>query len=358
MTNFDFAGLILNDRLYAKEDLLIFARNKLNTNIPEWEAKIFGFIVEFLDDKDFIEQLSSGTTGPPKIIKLPKKAMVESARLSAEVLGLKFGEKALLCLSIDYIAGKMMVVRAMVAGLNLFWEEPSSMPSLAKHGKIHFCAMVPLQVYNSFSNYEFFRNIEILILGGAEVRSEIRAMFRDVKNMTYETYGMTETCSHIALRRISGELPDKYFSTLPGITVETDSRGCLVAHVPYLDRPVVTNDLAEVIDPMHFIWIGRLDNIINTGGIKVKPEELETAISKVIDYDCAITGIPHPKLGQAIAIVVESVKPIDEKDLQVLLKEALPSHQLPKKIFRVDKLPRTSSYKIDRAALQALISEK
>lgn len=351
---YDFPGLILNDKLFSIEDLKEYALDMKEREIPAWEKDIFKFILDFLDDKDYIVQESSGTTGTPKTFRLSKYAMIESARLTVNFLGLKFAQKALLCLSVGYIAGKMMVVRALVAGLNLFWEEPSSMPSLARYGKVQFCSMVPLQVFNSFSNYEFFKNIEILLVGGAEIRTELKAMFRDFPNMTYETYGMAETCSHIALRKISGENPDKYFKTLPGITLDLDNRNCLIVNAPFLEGPVVTNDVVELIDKEHFVWKARYDNLINTGGIKIKPEELEAEISKVLEVDFSIIGLPDKKLGQKIVLVVESDTPINEKDLFGILTETLEPHQVPKEILYVKELPRNAAYKVERTRLQEM----
>ena len=353
---FDFSGIILSDKLYSLEDIVPHCRKKLkNKKLPEWEAKIYQFIFDFLDDKDYIVQYSSGTTGTPKRIELPKEAMIKSAESTIEKLNLKWTNKALLCLPVDYIAGKMMIVRSFVAGLNLFWEEPSSMPSLSKYGQMDFCAMVPLQVYNSFSNYEFFKNIRNLIIGGSELRSEIMAMFRDVPNNTYETYGMAETCSHIALRKISGEKPDRYFEVLPNISIRTDERDCLVIQAPYFEKDIVTNDVVELVDDKHFIWKGRIDNLINTGGIKIKPEELEAGIETIIDEDCAVIGVEDSKLGQKIVLVIESPKELDTKSILKNLKEHLEPHQVPKEIVYLEELPRTTSFKLDRSKLEQLL---
>jgi O-succinylbenzoic acid--CoA ligase len=352
----DYSGIILQDRVYSLEDLEGHCKAVLKRKIPEWEKGIFRFILNFIDDKEYIEQNSSGTTGASKTYKLSKKAMIESAKLTADVLNLKFGQKALLCLPIDYIAGKMMVVRAFIAGLNLFWEEPSSMPSLEKYGHISFCAMVPYQVYNSFSKYEFFKNIDNLIIGGAEIRSELFTMFRDVNNKTYETYGMTETCSHIALRQISGSNIEKYFTTLPGIKVESDERNCLIINAPYLDGPIKTNDIVEVISENQFTWKGRFDNLINSGGIKVNPEELEAVISQVIDMDFAIVGLSDEDLGHKIVMVIESEKELEKSDILDLMKDVLPKSQIPRDLFFVNKLPRNKAFKVDRMKVVELIS--
>jgi O-succinylbenzoic acid--CoA ligase len=183
-------------------------------------------------------------------------------------------------------------------------------------------------------------------------------MFRDVSNNTYETYGMAETCSHIALRKISGETPDKYFQTLPGIQIEVDDRGCIVIMAPYLSDRVITNDIIELIDSTHFIWKGRFDNLINSGGIKIKPEELEASISKLLDLECAVLGVPDDKLGQKVVMVAESKDPINQQDILTVLKENLPAYHVPGKVYVLDEFPRNDSFKVDRKKLLELINNK
>lgn len=355
---FNFSSLKLQDQRFSLEELLIHCEIKLlKTQLPEWESKIYQFIINFLDKKDYIEQLSSGTTGLPKKIKLKKTALVESADNTVNKLNLKWNDKALLCLPVDYIAGKMMIVRSFTAGLNLFLEEPSSKPNLSNYGKIDFCAMVPLQVYNSITNNSSFNNIRNMIVGGAEIRSDLLALFRDLTNNIYETFGMTETCSHIALRKISGENPDKYFEILPGVTISINKQSCLVIKTSYLESEIITNDIVGLIDSKHFIWKGRIDNLINSGGIKIIPEELENFISKIIKFECAVLGIKDEKLGQKIVLIVESEKEVDQEKLLLNLKDHLQSYQVPRIIVVVDKLPRKTSFKIDRSKLESLLPD-
>ena len=355
---FNFSSIKLKNQRFSLEDLPVYCENKLlKTQLPEWEEKIYQFLIDFLDEKDYIEQLSSGTTGTPKKIKLTKMALVESANNTINKLDLEWNAKALLCLPVDYIAGKMMIVRSFAAGLNLFWEEPSSMPDLANYGQIDFCAMVPIQVYNSITNNDALNNIRNLIIGGAEMRSDLLALFSNLTNNIYETFGMAETCSHIALRKISGKNPDKYFEILPGVTISIDKRCCLVINTSYLDSEIITNDAVELIDNKHFIWKGRIDNLINTGGIKVRPEELEATIAKIIDLECAVVGVKDEKLGQKIVLIAESEKEVDKDELLLFMKENLQTYQVPRKIVVVDKLPRTNSFKIDRSKLEGLISD-
>lgn len=355
---FEFPGIILDDKLYSIEDIVEYGKKKVKENIPEWEANIYKFIIEFLDGRDYIMQSSSGTTGARKEYKLSKQALIESAKRTSKILGLGFGKKALLCLPVEYIAGKMMIVRAFVAGLNLCWEEPSSMPSIAKHGKLNFCAMVPLQVYNSFSNYEFVKNIENLIIGGSELRPEVVAMFRGIENNTFETYGMAETCSHVALRKISGANPDEYFIAVPGVEFSVDKRSCLIIKAEYLPETIHTNDVVELIDSKRFLWQGRFDNLINSGGVKVKPEEIEADIAKVLDIDFAVVGLPDKELGQLIALVAESEVKLSNDEILDSLKEVLAKHHLPKKVITIPQLPRNKAYKIDRRKLSSMLENK
>lgn len=354
--NFDFPGIILNDILFPMEDIEEYCNDIIKTGIDEWERNIYKFLLDFIDDKDYVEQESSGTTGNPTLFKLPKTALIESAKRTVSVFDLKFGQKALLCLPIEYIAGKMMVVRSFVAGLNLFWEAPSSMPSLGKYGKLDFCAMVPLQVFNSFSNYEFVKNIENLIIGGSELRPEIIARFREIDNNTYETYGMAETCSHVAIRKISGTNPDEYYKAIPGVKFDTDERSCLVIEADYLSEIIKTNDVVELVNDTQFIWKGRYDNLINTGGIKVKPEELEAEIAQVIDIDFAIVGIADEELGQVIVFVAESEKDINQPEIMNAIKDIVPKHHLPRKFYTMKELPRNNAFKVDRKKLAKMIS--
>uniref|UniRef100_UPI0032173469 AMP-binding protein n=1 Tax=uncultured Draconibacterium sp. TaxID=1573823 RepID=UPI0032173469 len=353
--NREFSGVTLNGTFFTSEDLLLYAEKMIKSGrLPKWEDKIYRFILSFLDDQDFIEQQSSGTTGTPKKFQLSKQAMIESARNTINALGLKSKEAALLCLPIDYIAGKMMVVRALVGDFCLYWEEPSSTPLLDKYDSIGFCAMVPLQVYNSIENPASFKKIENLIIGGSELRSDVKEILKDLPNAIYETYGMAETCSHIALRKISGGSRDKYFKTLPGISVSVDHRSCLIISASYMNDPVVTNDVVELVDENNFIWKGRFDNLINSGGIKINQEELEALISEIITKEFAVIGVPDTKFGQRVVLFVETSEEINRDELFSILKEKLPAHHVPREIVTVSKLPRNKSFKIDRTKLKEL----
>jgi O-succinylbenzoic acid--CoA ligase len=323
-------------------------------SVPQWEKNVYQFISELLNDEKYIIQHSSGTTGVSKKIQLTKQSMIHSAENTCKYFDLKFGQSALLCLPIDYIAGKMMIVRALVEGLNLYMTEPTSMPDLSKFGKIDFCSMVPLQAYNSLNSIETLRNIRRLIIGGAEIRPELEVMLRDLPNEVYATYGMAETCSHVAIRRLSGIEYERYYNALPGVRFSIDNRDCLIINTNYLDDEVTTNDIVDLIDSYTFRWIGRYDNIINSGGIKIVPEEIEAVISKTTGLDCAVIGLPDIKLGQKMILVLEKGgSEITPEEIKSSLREELPKRLQPKEIVFVDQIPRNSSFKVDRKKLRS-----
>ncbi len=357
--NRKFQGATFNNTYYTTEALIAYSEKVIASGLlPEWELKIYRFLLTFFDDNEYVEQLSSGTTGTPKNFKLSKSAMLQSAQNTIEILGLKPEDNALLCLPIDYIAGKMMVVRALLAGYNLNWEEPSSAPLLQNYNTIDFCAMVPMQVYNSLENTDAFKKIRTLIIGGSELRSDVKELIGGLSNTIYETYGMAETCSHIALRKISGHNRDESFKILPGISISTDERNCLRILASYLENEVVTNDVVELIDETRFLWKGRYDNLINSGGIKINPEQLEASISKIIGMECAVIGVADKKLGQKVVLFVESVQKLDTNDLALLIKDKLPGFHVPRKIVVVKQLPRNKSFKTDRLKLKEFIDRK
>lgn len=348
-----FHGLLINNRIYPIDELTDFCRNKIiSTETPVWERKIYQFIIEWLDEKEYIIQTSSGTTGQSKEIRLSKKAMARSAENTCNHFDIQFGYTAVHCLPIDYIAGKMMVIRAFVGGLNLLMTEPTSMPDFSHFGKVDFCAMVPLQVYNSLNSFETLRNIKKLIIGGAEIRPELEVVLRDMPNEVYATYGMAETCSHVAIRRLSGSRYERNYTALPGVEFSVDSRNCLIVKADYLEGDIITNDVTDLIDPKTFRWIGRYDNLINSGGVKIVPEEIEALISKNTGLDCAIIGVADPQLGQKVMLVIEKGRSeVTVDEVRAQLKDELPKHLQPKEIIIIDQLPRNSSFKVDRKKL-------
>ena len=244
------------------------------------------FLAEWHDPSPFLEVQTSGSTGTPKRMRVRKDRMLNSARLTCDYLGLKKGDKALLCMPLRYIAGKMMVVRSLYAGLDLEVREPSGHP-LADWGDtpLRFAAMIPLQVYNTLRVPEERKRLEqtdILIIGGGAIDAALEQEIRQMPNTVYSTYGMTETLSHVALRRLNGPEASPYYHPFSSVTLSLSPDNTLVIDAPLVcDERLVTNDVARLLPDGSFAIIGRKDNIINSGGIKIQIEEVEAGFEIV-----------------------------------------------------------------------------
>jgi len=350
-------GAYINDDFITTEAMPSFCRQHLSKGkLPLWEQKIFSFILDFLDSSDSIIQQSSGTTGVPKKIKIPKKTMIHSAMITAGKFELRQGQSALLCLPVDYIAGKMMIVRTLVSGMKLLWIEPSALPEGAADKKVDFCAMVPLQVFNLLQKGYPFTNIKTLIVGGSALSAELEKRLQALPCRIFATFGMAETCSHIALRRINGPYAKPWFSALPGVKISTNNRNCLVIRAPFLTKPVVTNDVAVITGKNKFLWKGRIDNIINSGGIKINPESLEKMICDILGHELYLVGIPDEKLGQKLVMVTSRHYSGEEKASALArLQHKLPVYHVPSEIITLTAFPRNRSLKIDRKVLSGQV---
>lgn len=336
----------INGQLLTPEVIqLILQKEKLQN----WERSIYEFILNWFDPSDFIFQKTSGSTGTPKEIKLKKSAMKASAQKTFQFFGLQGNDTAWLCLPIEYIAGKMMVVRAIIGSLNLIITKPEGMPQIPNE-QIDFAAMVPYQVQKLINSGTDFSNVKKLIIGGAAINPRLHAHIQHLPTVVYASYGMAETCSHIALQRINGEKPEKSFKTLPGIRVETDEMNRLIVQAPELsEQAITTNDYAELISEGEFTWKGRADNIINSGGLKIYPEEVEKKISDLIHHPFVIVPFPDQHLGQKAVLIIEgSPKGIQPEQLLPLLKKKLGAYLCPKEILFINNFPRNANMKIER----------
>jgi o-succinylbenzoate---CoA ligase len=352
-------GLSLNGRKFTDKELLTVSSDIIvSVNINPWEKEIYRFIINWLSDSDYIIQHSSGTTGKPKEIRLPKEAMIHSALGTYRFLDLKKGDSALLCMPVDYIAGKMMIVRCFMGDLNLFYTEPRSMPELNGSRNYDFCAMVPLQINNLLLCNNHLP-LKKLLIGGAEISRELENLILPLATDVYATYGMAETSSHVALRKLNGNDAEYYYTALPEINLSSDARGCLVVNASYLPAPVVTNDMVEFTGHNTFRWLGRYDNLINSGGIKIVPEEVEALINARTLLKCIATGVPDKKLGQKLILVFEQEQVPDSLPILISdMENFLPRHWRPKDIVVVKKFPRNESLKVDRRKLKEKLSQQ
>ncbi|MCD4696642.1 MAG: AMP-binding protein [Bacteroidales bacterium] len=345
--------LIIRGKKYSPEELSIICNDTIHFKLkPVWERTLFQFLQEWFSARPDISTKTSGSTGYPRIIRVSKEKMISSARLTLQYFNLKEKDKALLCLPVDFIAGKMMVVRSLVAGLNLYPVEPKGNPLPGKSEKYDFAAMTPMQVYNilrSENGILKLNNIKKLIVGGGEVYPDLLQKIKQLSNQVFHTYGMTETITHVAVRRINGPASMESYKALPGVTFETDDRGCLVIGAIHLGgEKIITNDLVELISETEFIFSGRFDNVINSGGIKVSPEKIEMLLAPFLQKRFIVGGIPDERLGNKLVIIVESENP-DELHLENILGQVnLDNFEKPKMLVTIPRFPETPSGKIIR----------
>ncbi|WP_395058008.1 AMP-binding protein [Flavobacterium sp.] len=327
----------LNGFHFTKEDLCRVAFSYINEGI-EHEKPLGSFILDWFDEKTYLEIMTSGTTGKPKIIKVEKQAMANSAIATGDFFELKSGDKALNCLPVKYIAGKMMFVRAFILGLDLDFVAPSSKPMIRNENNYDFVAMVPLQVENSLTQ---LHQIKTLIIGGAKINTDLEKKIIQSKCNVFETYSMTETVTHIAAKRVG----EKAFTTLPNVSISQDDRYCLVISAPNLNaKNIVTNDVIELLSENQFIWLGRQDNVINSGGIKLFPEQIEAKLSNKIANKFFVAGIPDEKLGEQLILFIEG----NPYEIESSLFEDLDKYERPKQIKFIPHFAETETGKIKR----------
>ena len=355
------APVLLDGKAYSVDKLLGHCEEQLESpGIPMWRKDVLAFMAAFLDPElPELSQQSSGTTGDPKSFTLDREAMLNSARRTLDYFGLKRGERILLCLPVNYIAGKMMVVRALLGGLDLHVLEPSSRPVRKLEGSMRFAAMVPLQIEESLRHGDPLGNISRLLIGGGDLHPATRDLLGKMSAPElFESFGMTETYTHFALKRINGARPDSHFRLLEGVQISTDSRQCLEVEISGVTSgKIPTNDLVEIRDGgKSFSWLGRFDNLINTGGIKIIPELLEEQIGYYLGHECLVLPEKDRKLGMRLVLLVEYEG--EEPPLEAwgkLLRERLSSHEMPKRILAVRSLPRNASMKPDRTSSMDLL---
>ena len=318
------------------------------------------FVDEWNNDSVYVEVKTSGSTGEPKRMLVEKRRMLNSARITCDFLGLKPGDTALLCMSTDYIAGKMMVVRSIERRLKLISVPPSGHPLADNYQlstinyQLNFAAMVPMQVYNSLQvpvEKERLMAIRHLIIGGGAIDEEMEAELRSFPNAVWSTYGMTETLSHIALRRISGPEASEWYTPFPTVTLSTNDEGCLVIDAPEVcAQTLVTNDIVELKPDGRFRIRGRKDNVICSGGIKIQIEEVEQALKKYVRVPYIISKRKDPKFGEIVVLLTEG----DTAQVQTICQQVLPKYHQPKLYLKIDKIPLTETGKPARKEAEEL----
>ncbi len=342
-------------------------RASLPSTLNRHEVHAIQFCKDWLSGKEIFEFHTSGSTGTPKKLTFQRAQLVASAKLTEAALGLRQGYTALVCLDTTLIAGAMMLVRCLVTGMNIIIKSPAANPLESTVDHIDFAAFVPLQVNTMLAHDpSCLKVIDTIIIGGAPISHELKLQLQSLPTAVYSTYGMTETITHIALQKISGNPLQDFFECLDGIAISTDSRGCLVIQAAHFGpSPIMTNDLVTLLDQKRFRWVGRLDRVINSGGVKVSPEKVEDAIEVVLHkihpaIRFFVAGMPDGKLGQQVVVVLEAseMSTAEQDKIKKLLASRLDKYEIPRAFLFISHFKETASQKIDRIGTLSMILNK
>ena len=317
------------------------------------EQDLAEFLNQWLDESNELTAHTSGTTGKPKPISLNKEKMKLSARTTGEFFNLGPNSTALLCLPLSFIAGKMMVVRALVLGWDLHVVAPTKDALTKYDAHYDLVALVPHQLAHC---YRALDKVETLLVGGGVLPQSLEEKLQFSSTKAFATYGMTETLTHVAARRLNGDQRNSMYLAMPQVSFGLDRRNCLIIHAPnLLDKPLVTNDIIRLIDAQSFEFLGRYDDLINSGGVKYAPEVLEKKLRQYVSGLFYISSLAHPTLGEQIVLVKDKNGPSD-----LALEEGIKRLEVfeqPKFILNLDGLPMTETGKIKRKALRELIRQ-
>jgi len=325
--------------------------------LPEWERDIWAFIQSFLNPKvNTFSIFTSGSTGKPRLIEHSREQLNSSAKATIDLFNLKEGNKALLALPVKHIGGRMMIVRSVLAKLKLVYVPVSSKPlnGIAAQDKFDFTAFTPMQFSNILNDVatKKAKNISTVILGGGEISNSLHSKIEKLKLSVFHTYGMTETASHVAVKKLNGADASEKFIALPSITFSVDARNCLIIHAPLFSKETfTTNDIVELESPTSFVWKGRFDNVINSGGIKIQAETIERKLHKFIASRFFFTAEKDEILGERVVLVIEA-RPYDEKQILQLVKildKHLDKYERPRQLSFVYKFRETEVGKVMRA---------
>lgn len=352
--NFDplHIPLIINGERLSPSQVTDWAHQLQYTAVYPWEKNLGNFLLEWYDpEKQTISIHTSGSTGAPRTLQVTRQAMIESALRTCNFFGLNAEMKALLCLDTRFIAGKMMVVRALACQLNLIVIPPTLDPLAAVTDPPDFTALVPAQVIASLQNpvsREMLHQTGIVIIGGAPLPASAEEQLAQLHSNAWITYGMTETLTHVAVRK-TGEQPPA-FRPLPGVSFRTETDGRLCIQAPFLESEIKTNDLCKILPDGRFLLLGRADFVINSGGIKLFPEQMEQRLASFFPGPFFITSRPHPMLGEVPVIVAEAslITQGDIRELQQFLSRTFSSRERPVALIPVVKIYLTESGKILR----------
>lgn len=339
----------LNGRSLDHQGVMIVAYSYIKEG-AEWEKEVGDFLLNWLDDFEVMTVYTSGSTGLPNEYKLNKQHMINSAVMTGSHFELEHGIEALCCLPLSYIAGKMMMVRALTLGWEIDLVKPSTKPLKKVDKRYDFTAMTPLQVSNSLL---YIHKTRTVLIGGAAIRTKLITDLQHKHTRAYHSYGMTETASHVAIKQLYPVL-ENYYRALGDVQFTVDDRNCLVINAPSLGaKDLVTNDIVNLIDENQFKILGRIDDVINSGGIKIHPDQVEQKLANRIEQRFFITGMKDEDLGEKVVLVIEGKK-FNVNDAF----DSLDKYEVPKETYLVERFEETHTKKVDkRLTLQSLFSK-
>jgi O-succinylbenzoic acid--CoA ligase len=359
---------VLAGQHYTNEQLLHGSETAETKLLSENARDTLHFCRQWLTSEPSFVVNTSGSTGVPKPITITRQQMIASARRTGETLDLQPGQHALVCMPTRYIAGRMMLVRGFVLGMHMTVVEPASDPliGLPSDSKFDFTALIPLQLQTLLDGsphyHAILNKMQAILIGGGPVSPALHDQLQMITAPIYHTYGMTETVTHIALRRLNGPQASEAFTPLTGIELGVDERGCLNIQSEITQGQVVqTNDFVELRPDGSFVWLGRWDNVINSGGVKVQVEKVENALEKVL-YELApqvagqrrffVGPLPDERLGETVTLVIEGAPLPDplESALRQRLLQVLDKYEIPRRFCYLPHLAETPTGKIDRKA--------
>ncbi|MGB6037386.1 MAG: AMP-binding protein [Cryomorphaceae bacterium] len=334
-----YQGIRLNGRFIKSNEL------DQNEGRDQFESEVISYCRNLFDESENTFIQTSGSTGTPKRLEFPKLALVQSASATNDYFGLNAQSRTLLSLPLSFVAAKLMVVRAIIGGYNLTTVAPRANPFKGFNELMSFVPMTPHQVKTVLTESPHaFEKIETVLLGGGEVSLELKGQLEKLSPTFYAGFGMAETLTHFALSKINGK-NETIYKVLPDVEIEQDERGCLAINRPGItDGKLATNDLIE-LTLEGFKWLGRIDNLINSGGVKIIPEEVEKLLKLHIDLNFFVAGISDSVLGQKVVLFIEGE---EQPDLD---KINFPNaYQKPKQVICLERFLYTASGKVRRKA--------
>jgi len=371
-----FTHLTIDGKRYSKAWIAANYRSLQTPDQSEHQRTVLTFCGQWFSGQQQFVVRTSGSTGAPRPITLTRERMVQSARMTGQALSLAPGIHALACLPCSSIGGLMMLVRSFELDLALTVTEPSGNPYAAFSSPpvpaFDFTAFVPMQLQAVLESggeaIVWLNRFKAVLLGGAPVSPSLLAQVRRLTCPVYETFGMTETVSHIALRRLNGAAASSWFRVLPGVEIDTDVRGCLVVNGALTEyQPLTTNDVIELRSQHKFRWIGRVDNVINSGGVKIHAEEVERVIAEAIgaleptgvqEPAFFVAGLPDETYGSVVVAVFEGqLTDALVQEIRGRIVNQVHRYAVPKRFCSVEQFVRTATGKIDRAATLAMLRD-